>query len=131
VANKAKIRKLIRFLKKEPRRYCQDRWFQDVRSKRMKNKPPCGTLACLAGEAVLMEGYKPYGEMHCTLPDGSETEEVSVVAQKILGLRSKQADYLFVGDCSGWPEEAARAYENATDPSERVNAAIMALKALL
>jgi hypothetical protein len=100
--NIEKIEKLRQYILEEPRRYNQtifgarkgvydydyDKGFVAIQ------KPPCGTVACLAGNAILMEGQKLF------VKRGGEfvvRNDASVLAAKILGLTPLQAAKLVRG----------------------------------
>src|SRR6267142_2097842 len=58
------LRKLQRYILAEPRRYYQHYWMVtanlDEAGIVSEQNPPCGAVACLAGNACLMEGFKPH-----------------------------------------------------------------------
>lgn len=54
----------------------------------------CGTTACLAGHAALMEGYLPCTSDTCNLP-GGEAQIVDEVGAEILGLNDDEAEFVF------------------------------------
>ena len=109
--NIEKIEKLIHMLRSHPDGYEQttwgSRWLND-------SDHSCGTAACLAGYAVLMEGYELWFG-----PDKYETEEcvnaqgelfyIFDVAQKILGLDKKTARILFSPDGGKWRHSLLKA----------------------
>lgn len=54
-----KLEKLKAYILEEPRRYRQAMWIYPRNSDVFEEqKPPCGTLGCLAGNACVMEGYR-------------------------------------------------------------------------
>lgn len=123
--NKAKIRKLIRFLRANPRKYNQDRWL-------------CRTSACLAGETILMEGFvgdynytDSFFITFCRKPDSEKLFSIHEKAQDILGLACALARKLFSGNAINWPKAARDTYQCARDSKGRVEAAVLALEALL
>ncbi|SRR6266566_448557 len=140
MANIRKLEKLKRFLLAEKgATYRQNYWIYGSGSAVvMEQKPLCGTAGCLAGNAVLMEGYVA-PESNCLLLDwefDSVMEPsntmfiVEALAAKILGLNSKER-WLFDSHCTDWPSEAKFAYRQAKTPLERAEAACLAIDALI
>lgn len=101
--NKPMIRKLIRHLSALPEsRYMQDTYFY---SKVTKQGHLCGTRACIAGHAVIMERAKKFCLKDVYEPKSAKRRgfvchddidvNFRVAAQEILGLTDKQCDRLF------------------------------------
>jgi hypothetical protein len=137
IMNVGKLRKLKRYILAEPRRYHQHWWM--ITGDKTKHpilatqKPPCGTVACLAGNACLMEGFRPHPD-NCNFVAWKREKElldVADVAQDILGLSDEQTLALFRFDGSGWSQRAYRAYYDATTISGRARAATMAIDDLI
>lgn len=133
-----KLRKLQTWIREEPRRYNQDVYLEIGSKSRMVNaqKPPCGTVCCLAGAACMMEGLKPYNE------SGNESsfdfvwvrdrkQTISAAAQNILDLSDRQRINLFRAFGDGWSDVAYIAYSRAFTQEERVEAACMAIDELI
>lgn len=100
--NIAKLEKLKQWILDEPRRYRQERWLYapDSIVVRMQ-KPPCGTAACLAGSACLMEGYTPIFPEGVTAGYAVKSSDgtlfdVEQLATGILGLTEEQSAGLAV-----------------------------------
>lgn len=137
--NVEKLLKLKAYILAEPRRYNQAFWMYNKEATLTKKQnPPCGTVACLAGNACLMEGwtawrFTPSGAVYeVQSPDGGKwNESIRAAAQDILELDDDQADGLFDGEADGWSDEARRAYEAAVDPHGRARAAAMEIDALI
>ena len=132
--NIEKLKKLKEWILAEPRRYNQSFWIDGKGSKAVtEQKPPCGTTACLAGSACLMEGYKPkfimnneaMGAYSVVFPNTSETFLIDEEAMEILGLTARQAYYLFKREASGWSAAARDAFYAAHDVLEKAQAAAM------
>lgn len=135
--NIAKLQKLKKFILAEPRRYQQEWWLYGPQSAVvLKQKPPCGTAGCLAGNTVLMEGYVPFGTSDeerfdsCNKP-GGRSYEVRVTAMKILGLTEDQSRKLFEASCLGWGTIPRKGYQEATTPLQRAQAAAMEIDRLI
>src|SRR5579864_6025664 len=80
-----KLEKLRAWILAEPRRYCQRFWgyHGTLAKKHVKHQlPPCKTIACLGGNALLMEGFKLFQK------NGRLSLRVPERAAKILGLNS-------------------------------------------
>jgi hypothetical protein len=94
MANIEKLRAVLAKIKADPKSWDQTKWI-------------CGTAACFAGHAVLMEGATPgppeesvlkywpnSGTTRCETPSGG-LRQVSELAKEILDLTSCQGDCLF------------------------------------
>lgn len=82
-----------------------DEWDQDIWAERT----PCGTVACLAGTAVLLQGFELdfyESECDCGCREGTTAsyvisdppQTIQEVARTTLGLTEDQADDLFESD---------------------------------
>lgn len=130
-----RFERLKEWIREEPRRYNQECWA--VRDKNadivLLQKPPCGTVACLAGGAVISRGYRlispPFslGAVYCVRPYTRKYIHIRDAATRILGLGSREADGLFAAAADGWHNEPRTAYFNATGVEGRANAAIAEL----
>jgi hypothetical protein len=132
--NIEKMRKLKEWILAEPRRYYQEDWIVFIEDQEWgEQTPPCGTAACLAGSACLMEGWKPikddshFNNTAYVQKPGEEPRPVKQVAMEILGLEySNRYDNivdLFSGRAIGWSDENQEAYNQATTPLGRALAA--------
>ena len=138
--NVVKLKKLKKWILAEPRRYNQKWWMFSSRSSVvMEQEPPCGTAACLAGNACLMEGYKPYKENEATRgfiyfvtkPHEKKQFDIADLGQKILGLTEFQSSNLFVSNCGGWSDRSKNAYFRSMTLLGRARAAAMAIDDLI
>jgi hypothetical protein len=78
-------------------------------------RPPCGTMACIAGWAVMLADGPPAiinDDYYLTVEDR---------AVEVLGLNEEQVGALFYDPA--WPEKYADAYENARTPRQRARVA--------
>jgi hypothetical protein len=97
-----KIRKLVETLKAMPAElYEQRTWMKDS---------PCGTRACIAGHAALMEGYGSQKSRLVVSQDADgwsydRYRSINELAREILGLSERTAERLFSGSCLGWRHE--------------------------
>lgn len=116
--------KLKAFVLAEPRRYDQSVYmtFTGVRNRKRNStvefqKPPCGTVCCLAGSAVIMEGFTPLKSngMKVRLnPKSTKTTNLIDTAIEIIGLEEIEMDKLFAGEPRGnWCSKAVNAYHYA------------------
>jgi hypothetical protein len=133
----AKLKKLKKWILDEPRRYNQKWWIYGRNSNVVaQQEPSCGTAACLAGSACLMEGYKASRGKAPTFdyvlkPGKLKHYEVRPLAMKILRLKEYEADQLFAASLNGWPEKAINLYIQSDDPKTHAEAAAMAIDALI
>jgi hypothetical protein len=141
--NVEKLKQLKAFILAEPRRYDQSFWMFGKESDVVKmQKPPCGTAACLAGSACLMEGWTP--DYKCPDPDyssdgqalshvikGKKREYISELARYILELTKDEAENLFSASCLGWGIRNANAYKMAKTPLGRAKAAAAEIDRLI
>ena len=123
-----RFEKLREWVRAEPRRYNQRYWAlegdQLAGSPAASQNPPCGTVTCLAGGAVLMSGfrlkYDATGEVFkCRRPGTHKLLGIKATAEKLLGLSALEGGRLFSGDAYGWrrgPRDAF--YEASTLPTE-------------
>lgn len=132
--NIAKLKKLKKWILADPRRYNQNTWLETGDTQKvLLQKPPCGTVACLAGAACLMEGYIPAGRfLNAVFKPGSKEDIfVADAAQEILGITPGQRGKLFGLAGHGWDTKANKAYLEATTLEGRARAAAMAIDALI
>jgi hypothetical protein len=111
--------KLKAFVLAEPRRYDQGVYLATNKNSMTVRfqKPLCGTVACLAGSAVIMEGYIPSirDSMRVKLtPRSRKYTYLTDAAREILGINEDQAGDLFTGRVRDyWCREAANALDDA------------------
>jgi hypothetical protein len=93
--NRTVVRKMIKRLESVPEHYDQKAYYVE-----RDDKAPCGTVACLAGEAVICSAK--------TIQEGinlafAKYDSIPERAEVILGLPRLQHS-VFAADGSGWPE---------------------------
>ncbi len=129
------LRRVERAILKEPRRFVMKWWHAtgDVIANHIEEKyrPPCNTVACIAGHVQWLTDPKRFAADVKAGYDGCVEHD----ARKALGLDDEQADRLFMmqdwGDDggldpfrSGWPKKFCDAYNNAKTPRARAKAAV-------
>ena len=140
--NVEKLKQLKAFILAEPRRYNQEFWILGKESSVVADqKPPCGTAACLAGSACLMEGWTPdYKRSSGYYQDkaafarvikGRKSVYVDELASEILELTEDDAENLFSASCDGWDIGNAAAYHAAKTPLGRAKAAAAEIDRLI
>jgi hypothetical protein len=125
--NIALLRKVQRSLKKEPRRLDMD--VPIAVAKPWRGGPPCGTTACIAGEALILSrgggfrqaAMKVMAHLAVVDPYGG-WDAIEFAAIKKLRLTKEQAQRLFHDE--RWPDEFYYAYENATTARKRASITI-------
>jgi hypothetical protein len=127
--NVRKLRKLQKWILAEPRRYRQDWWGWTGNSLAIQEQnPPCGTVACLAGNTALMEGYKApsqiNGRFECMISPRGATVRIDRTAKRILGLTEDQRDRLFGIGPHSWPAKLWFEYRAAKTLEERAAVAV-------
>lgn len=78
------------------------------------DKTSCGTAACIAGQALLMAGYKPaVGGASCDFIDPKgRVGFAQDQAINLLGLTPDEAEILFTAEPGGrWPDKFARRWD--------------------
>lgn len=117
-----------------PESYNQNKWCADF------SKAPCGTTACLAGEAIICsaptvaEGVAELKRLDADLDDNNA---VARRAAEMLGLEGSVDEWIdqrerkvgnetliFDGNAEGWPEEFRERFTSADDGKERAAAAV-------
>lgn len=84
----------------EPRRWRQRQWF---------TRTSCGTTCCLAGMVAVQAGWEPTdwdlnfygdgsGDVTYQVGQAGVERHVRSVAQELLGITDREADFLFFGD---------------------------------
>lgn len=98
------LRQVAEVIRKEPDAHDQETWGW------LDDDYDCGTVACIAGHAVVQAGYKlenNYGQ--CLNPQLGSIRRIEDVAQELLGLDDAETDILFEQttqplDDMSWPE---------------------------
>lgn len=118
--NIEKMKKLKEYILAEPARYEQNDWLNTKGYLVEMQNPPCGTVACLAGNACMMEGYKPVRSSYgYTVRRGSgRAMDVECAAIEILGLSDTEQDP-FAGDAMDWFSKARTLYQKTNVQFER------------
>ena len=91
------LRRILRHIKADPRRYNQGTW--GVEKPAEHGGPPCGTQACIAGWAVLLSVPRRNWLRWISRSDeemkNGEKSCIRARAKKLLGLTEEEAQYLF------------------------------------
>lgn len=105
----------------EPKRLNMRKWLDVVRSG--KGNPSCGTVACIAGWAMVLSSprRKSFKKTANTVIDEQSFLGMEIDAQEKLGITDSQAQRLFYTD--NWPMKFWQAYEVASGPVEQAQAA--------
>lgn len=124
MANIKALKKLKAYILKHARQYKQEWWGYGPDSYYVR-KTRCGTAACLAGSACVMEGWKLTdfeldGETS-TVRKARRRRSISILAGRILGV-SRACD-LFKIQGIGWDPVNRKAYKNAKNATQRARAA--------
>ena len=143
-----KLRKLQQFILEEPRRFNLSFWGAHIGPEDIKEDcfdladqlddlgvihveeiqnqyPPCGTVACLAGNVCVMEGVvKPDRILPGKLEIYSFDEDTPRIARLALGISENDAERLFYLRSFGfrdlgWPEEFERRVLNCTPGTKK------------
>jgi len=114
-----RLRNELSYITTHPERWNQGDWVTALNDElKFAPQPPtaCGTMGCLAGNAVVhADGdlhwekgewydyttgkYKPYWKTEfVTMPGAEDKEHIETAARDLLGLTSEQADYLFAAE---------------------------------
>jgi hypothetical protein len=136
--NKPLIERIIKRLEDYPESYDQEdfgrKWRTDFdKMYHNRPKPPCGTVCCLAGEAIICASVNPKaGAIRLMkLINGTNISEPELSAARALGIAEHQAGLLFEGGAVGWPKKYRKQYNNAKSFRGQARAAINLLKAIL
>lgn len=128
--NKPLIRRMIKRIETMPETYKQSTVCATPKSgpRKFENRPmpACGTVACLAGEAVICS--EP------TVTKGlnklNRSWDAIYLAQKLMGVESAQV-WIFGMDASSWPDPFRRQFDKAKTYKGEARAAINLLRAIL
>lgn len=120
--NKTVVRKMIKRLGSVPESYDQRAWYV-----RKDDSAPCGTVACLAGEAVICSAK--------TVKEGIKLafdnyDDIAELAEELLGL-SGSGHQVFASDGSGWPEPYRTQFSQSSETGPRAQVAASYLKEAL
>lgn len=111
------LRKVKRHILEEPKRLDMNTFVSRRMSWRPEEeRPECGTVACVAGWAVLLDRIDK-GKGLPRRVDNSFYMRVALNAGALLGLSYEESNRLFM--FSGWPKELDHAYYAATTPRQR------------
>lgn len=110
------LRKIKRLILAEPRRMSS--WFYPNQT---RSGPPCGTVGCIAGWAILLKGKTMGERLRCVI---DKDFDIQRKAQIHLGLAAAQARRLFhanyhygKGAYTNWPRDWA--YHIAHKPADK------------
>lgn len=114
------LKKMRKRIAEKPYSYYQDYWAVK------DDKAPCGTKACLAGEAIICSerSVKKGLEKLWASLSPSRSERPSVLAQELLGLSGIEADTMFMVGGAAWPEPFRSRFERASGPIARAKVAV-------
>ena len=136
--NKKAILELADYIEANPKHYDQRNWSSLYGQMTKRTQPTCGSAGCLAGNAAMLAGFVVVGGV-CFPPGHSYfdaefkrlTEDVSLVAENLLGLCQLSEDLdcgdsydLFTDDPSVyWPDPYCIRYNEATTAEGRAKVA--------
>jgi len=120
--NKTVVRRMIRRLQAVPESYKQSAMFVEE-----DDGSPCGTVACLAGEAVICSAKTV--EAGIKLAFSGEIDLVEE-AEAILGLTDTEHS-VFAVDASGWPKPYSDDLQRADSREAEARVAVAYLKEAL
>lgn len=120
--NKTVVRKMIKRLESVPESYDQKAWYV-----RKDDSAPCGTVACLAGEAVICSAKTVKEGINLAF---SNYDEIPALAEKLLGL-SDNRHQVFVCDGNGWPEPYRTQFQQSSEKEQKAQVAAGYLKEAL
>jgi hypothetical protein len=75
-------RKVLNVADLEPESFSMGTWGE---------RTVCGTVACLAGHALLQSGYRLHRSGEFTRPDGTHVYSMSGEAERLLGMTGQEA----------------------------------------
>lgn len=131
--NKKLIRKIIKHIEAEPKRLNMNEWAMKDSS---RSGPPCGTTACVAGWALLLD--KPAAERRKIMAMDDDkferalfgrTSNILQMGAKKLGIDAGGAWKVFFSD--QWPEPFYSDFTNATTKKKRTKITIARLEHLM
>lgn len=127
--NKPLLRQIIATIEAEPRRLRMEAWF----TKHTNQLPRCGTVACIAGWALVLHEHKPgvpFKRVRDAIQLRHSTDidfgDFLSVGAKALGLTEAQSYRLFY--LGAWPTVLFAAYNLAKTPATRASVTVRRIK---
>jgi hypothetical protein len=129
------IRKVIKRIETVPESYAQQVWESDAEEfnesaeagrGHKRPTPPCGSVACLAGEAIICDAPT----IALGLRRLKRTKQTAHRAAQLLGLSEGETD-LFDGEADGWIQPFRNQFKNAKTYKGEARAAINYLRYIL
>lgn len=119
--DKKVVRRMIMRIESTPESYDQKAWFV-----RRDYKAPCGTVACLAGKAVICSAKTVEAGIELAF---EKYEDIPEIARRLLGLPEYHC--VFVADGSGWPAPYSSDFKTAYSPKAKAQVVVAYLKEAL
>jgi hypothetical protein len=120
---------MIKRIEEKPETYDQSVYLsQDIGSRR---DPPCGAVACLAGEAIICSNRSivaGIAELQRLVTNACEPDYTAALR---IGIPQEIAGNLFYNDASGWPQPFRNQFRQAKTYKGEARAAINLLRAIL
>ena len=123
--NKAAVKRMIARIERVPEAYDQSAWYVET-----DRSTPCGTVACLAGEAVICATpNEPAGIRRAIrlLRDGGIVD----AANKVLGLSGRESPNVYTSNAGSWPMPHGKWYAKAKTHKARARVAVAYLREAL
>lgn len=106
MANFAELDRVVAHCAAHPEQHHQGLWFDlgerawaDIDEGKLVEDWQRHVTACVAGWTAFLHGWRPVADNSTEVTDGDQLEEVTTVAQRILGLSTLQANMLFTLTC--------------------------------
>lgn len=112
------LRKVAKHIAEEPRRLEMEYMTTPLSKITPKDRPPCGTVACIAGWALILTKEARYANTNFPV-DESGDEVCADAAENLLGISDGQKLF-YVND---WPNPFRDLYVAAKTPRGRASAA--------
>ena len=119
--NTALLRKIKQLVLAEPKRVDMEAWAYHC--ERRNGGPPCGTVGCIAGWAVILDQE---GKTMAERYNKAVEHDFFATGKRLLKLTTGQAKRLFYAefnfennDYSFWPEDLVDAYDSARSPKAK------------
>ncbi len=114
--NKPLLKHIIALIEAEPKRIWMGTWF--ARGVLKEYMPPCGTVACIAGWALILSERKP-NESFSVVRDRCRKTVIDPQARgaTALGITERQSERLFYH--TSWPRRFARPYGKSYENAEQ------------
>lgn len=122
--NKEVVRRMIKRIESVPEGYDQG-----VLYIRSSDKAPCGTVACLAGEAVICSRPRLSDGLAYALKLNKTPAAVPRKAEKLLGLAPEHN--VFKVNAQGWPSPFREEFQQSISQKERAQIAAAYLREAL